>query len=62
MAHVVGLTSHPAVVPSVAWMGTTGDLEPDPMPPQEGVRYWPQVKFDGPRRVRRGIADAHYSV
>jgi hypothetical protein len=50
-----------AVVPSVAGMGATGDLEPDPVPAQERVCNWPQIKLDGLRGVRRGIAEAQDS-
>ena len=41
-------------VASIAWMGTTGDLQPDPMPAPERVRNGAkdQVRRDGGYRVR----------
>ena len=41
-----------AVVASVAGMGATGDLQPDPMPAPERVRDWPESELDGMRGIR----------
>jgi hypothetical protein len=51
-----------AEIASVAGMGATGDLQPDPVPAPERVDDRPQIKLDGLRGVWCGIGEAHDSV
>ena len=47
------------MVASVAGMGATGDLQPDPMPSPERVRDWPESELDGKCGIRGRIGQAH---
>jgi hypothetical protein len=51
-----------AVVASVAGMGATGDLQPDPVPAQERVRDGRKIKLNRMRSVCRSIGETHDPV